>query len=102
MAKPKPKPVHERAARALCLLDSNPPDATMDGKPLWMDYLPEVRAVLQAIREPDEAMIEAASHISAGEISAADTDFRDGLDAARAMVVKDWLKMIDAVLGEAG
>ncbi len=43
----------ERAARALCELDGNPPGATMDGKPLWQDYVSEVRAVLSAIREPD-------------------------------------------------
>lgn len=24
----------------------------MNGKPLWMDYLPEVRAVLEAVRDP--------------------------------------------------
>jgi hypothetical protein len=47
----------ERAARALCELAGNPPGATLDGKPLWQDYLPEVRAVLQAIREPSEGMI---------------------------------------------
>lgn len=39
----------ERAARALCELDNNPPGATMDGKPLWMDYLPEVRVVVEAL-----------------------------------------------------
>lgn len=44
----------ERAARALCRLDGHPENATMDGKPLWQDYLPEVRAVLEAIREPDD------------------------------------------------
>lgn len=47
----------ERAARALCELDGNPPNATMEGKPLWRDYVPEVRAVLTAIREPSEAML---------------------------------------------
>lgn len=57
----------ERAARALCELDKNPPGATMDGKPLWMDYLPEVRAVLQAIREPSESMERAAGR-AAGEM----------------------------------
>lgn len=31
----------------------------MGGKPLWADYLPEVRAILQAIREPSEAMLSA-------------------------------------------
>ena len=51
----------ERAARALCELDGNIPGATMNGKPLWQDYLPEVRAVIAAIREPTEAMIYAHS-----------------------------------------
>ncbi|WP_337180281.1 hypothetical protein [Sphingopyxis granuli] len=51
----------ERVARALCELDANPPDATMDGKPLWQDYLPEARAAIMALREPDAAMIEAGT-----------------------------------------
>lgn len=50
----------ERVARALCELDANPPDATMDGKPLWQDYLPEARAAIMALREPDIAMVSAA------------------------------------------
>ncbi|KKC27339.1 hypothetical protein WP12_04055 [Sphingomonas sp. SRS2] len=50
----------ERAAKALCELDGNPPNATMDGKPLWRDYVPEVLAVVKALREPSEAMVEAA------------------------------------------
>lgn len=50
------KPPLERAARALCKLDGHPEDATMDGKPLWMDYLPETRAVLSAVRDPTSAM----------------------------------------------
>lgn len=51
----------ERVARALCELDANPPDATMDGKPLWQDYLPEAWAAVMALREPDMAMISAAA-----------------------------------------
>ena len=58
----------ERAARALCELDGNPPDAKMDGKPLWQDYVPEVRAVLSAIREPSEAMWRAADAKGSGGI----------------------------------
>ncbi|MBU0824897.1 MAG: hypothetical protein KKA44_10590 [Alphaproteobacteria bacterium] len=50
----------ERVARALCELDANPPDATMGGKPLWQDYLPEAWAAIMALREPDIAMIKAA------------------------------------------
>lgn len=51
----------ERVARALCELDANPPDATMGGKPLWQDYLPEAQAAIMALREPDRAMISAAA-----------------------------------------
>ena len=51
-----PKSPLERAARALCSLDGHPENAKMDGKPLWMDYLPEARAVLEAIRDPSSAM----------------------------------------------
>lgn len=54
----------ERAARALCLLDGHAPDIKMGGKPLWHDYLPEVQAVLQAIRVPDDAMIAAADSLA--------------------------------------
>lgn len=38
----------EAAARALCRLDGNPENATMDGRPLWQDYLAEARAALDA------------------------------------------------------
>ncbi|WP_164860755.1 hypothetical protein [Parasedimentitalea marina] len=44
----KPKPARERAARALCEFQGNPPDVKMDGSPMWISYLPEVDAVLQA------------------------------------------------------
>ncbi len=50
----------ERVARALCELDGHPAGATMDGKPLWQDYLPEAWAAIMALREPDAAMIDAA------------------------------------------
>lgn len=66
----------ERAARALCELAGNPPGASMNGKPLWMDYLPEVRAVVRAIREPSGAMVaagyEAMSNGDGGPADAAD------------------------------
>ena len=62
----------ERVARALCELDANPPDATMGGKPLWQDYLPEARAAIMALREPDITMIGAAAlkvgHIGKDEV----------------------------------
>jgi len=56
----------ERAARALCELDGNTPGATMNGKPLWQDYLPEARAVIDAIREPNETMIAAGGECASG------------------------------------
>lgn len=74
----------ERAARALCELDGHPPGATMDGKPLWQDYLPEVRAVLAAVREPSEAMVNATP-----------------ADRNRPIYPEDiWQAMIDAIMAE--
>lgn len=52
------KTILERAARALCRLDGHPEDVKMAGKPMWQDYLPEARAVLEAIREPDDKMFK--------------------------------------------
>lgn len=58
------RPPLECAARALCALDSHPPDIKMDGKPMWQDYLPEVRAVLGALRDPSVEMVAAADGLS--------------------------------------
>lgn len=76
----------ERAARALCEMAGNPPGATMDGKPLWMDYLPEVRAVISAIREPDLSGFQKAME---SENVVAWGDYREF-----------WIAMIDAMLEE--
>lgn len=70
----------ERVARALCELDGHPPGATMDGKPLWQDNLPETRAAAMALREPDAAMMRAAAS------KAADTDKDDAGAIYRAMI----------------
>ncbi len=51
-------PIIEAAARALCRQAGNPENATKDGKPLWQDYVPEVREVLIAAREASDAMAE--------------------------------------------
>ena len=75
-----PKSTQERAARALCELAGNPPGATMDGKPLWMSYLPEVRTVLRAIREPSEDVLP-----------------KNG-DRGKGLLI--WYGMIDRALGE--
>lgn len=59
--------VIERAARALCTLDGHPPDAKMDGGPLWKDYLPEVKAVMEAIMEPSKTMCEVGANWLTGD-----------------------------------
>ncbi len=56
----------ERVARALCELDANPADATMDGKPLWQDYLPEAWAAIMALREPDPVIGAGANKAAEG------------------------------------
>ena len=53
----------ERAARALCKLDGHPDDGQRDGKPLWRSYLPQVRAVLEAVHEPSLRMTEAGATV---------------------------------------
>ena len=77
----------ERACRALCELDGHPPGATMDGKPLWQDYLPEVRAVIAAIREPTPEMVVAGDEVVRNSIRFD----KQGLG---------WQAMIDEILGE--
>ena len=58
----KPKPIRERAARALCELHNLPADAKMDGAPTWQSNLPEVDAALQAaVCKESWASVEDAS-----------------------------------------
>jgi len=58
------KPALERAARALCLLQGLPENTKFEGRPMWESFLPNARAVLQAIREPSEAMALAARDVA--------------------------------------
>lgn len=81
----------ERAARALCRLDGHPEQATMDGKPLWQDYLPEALAVLDALHEPSQQMAEAGAEIVRVVSPDEDTSAYQ-LDAANI-----WRMMIDAI-----
>ena len=84
----------ERAARALCSLDGHPEDAKMDGKPLWMNYLPEVRAVLAAIREPSQPMLDAAFAVED------DVQTATGWTRGKVDCLHRWPTMIDAMLEE--
>ena len=53
----------ERAARALCRFDEHPEDEEREGRPLWESYVPQVRAVLEAIHEPSLSMMEAGAEV---------------------------------------
>jgi len=53
----------ERAARALCKLDGHAEEGEREGKPLWRSYLPQARAVLEAIHEPSLRMTEAGATV---------------------------------------
>lgn len=53
MAK-KPKTDWEKAARALCSFHNIPENIVRNGRPMWMSYLAEARAVLVAIDRFDE------------------------------------------------
>jgi hypothetical protein len=44
----------ERAARALCRLAGNPENTMFEGKPMWVSYLPEADAILEAALSPEE------------------------------------------------
>lgn len=45
----KPKPALERIARALCRQAGNPENTKFEGRPMWEQYLPEARAVVEAL-----------------------------------------------------
>jgi hypothetical protein len=51
----------------------------MNGKPLWQDYVPEVRAVVAAIREPDEGQVAAAVDCESSFVSDVYTAMIDAL-----------------------
>lgn len=51
----------EKACRALCELEGNPPGATFEGRPMWMSYRKPVEAVLDALRDPHMPMVSAAA-----------------------------------------
>ncbi|ETI58473.1 hypothetical protein C100_23730 [Sphingobium sp. C100] len=77
----------ERAARALCRFHGEPEEG--DG---WQAYLPQVRAVLDALHEPSEYMKEAGAGITR-YVSPDSDDRAYGQDAANV-----WRYMIDAMI----
>jgi len=95
----------ERAARALCTLDRKDPDTVSgpglqksvaldlrkpgEGHFAWEEYVSEVLAVLRAIREPSEKMVEEGS-----------SRFRDIGLQTRPAVTDAWHAMIDTAQAE--
>jgi len=47
-----------RACKALCRLDGHPENIRFEGAPMWQSYMPQARAVLDAIRDPSKVTIE--------------------------------------------
>jgi hypothetical protein len=45
---PDVKKAIEAAARALCRHQGNPENTRFEGKPMWMSYLPEATAAVEA------------------------------------------------------
>jgi len=59
MAK-KQQPDWEKAARALCTFEGVPENTLYNGRPMWMSYLGEAKAVLVAIgRFEDDSSLRA-------------------------------------------
>lgn len=78
------KPMIERVARVICS-GAIDPDGECAGTPFWHLYVQDARAAIAAMREPDEAMLSAASPF-------ADDDGP----------ITVWKTMIDAALSEEG
>lgn len=82
----------ERVARAICAegvsceVGSFSPDSreTLTGEPLWRSYVSSARAAIAALREPTEAMVEAAEsrQLSVHEPLPAETAWRLMIAAA--------------------
>ncbi|MEJ5979495.1 hypothetical protein WG901_22770 [Novosphingobium sp. PS1R-30] len=78
----------ELAARSLCNNEGHDPDRvglSNNGDHYWTTYVGKARAVLEALREPSEAMLEAVYR---------EMRFDDGT------ALKAWQRMIDAALEE--
>lgn len=80
----------ERAARALCERDGHPSNAKRAGKALWRDYIPDARAVLNAIRDPSLDLVTIGGRVEdIGGIP---------IGALRAEAV--WTSMVDTALAK--
>lgn len=85
----------ERVARAIAGANGGDPDMEYDGGPVWWKHEIHARAVLAALREPTEAMIQAGGTIEAGAVDR--NGAQDEIGSRNAGDV--WRAMIDAAEG---
>ena len=79
----------EKAARALCQIQDDDGDDVISGSPRWTHYRAQVLLVLDALREPSQAMKEAGSEIIR-HVGSEETSMGHESDAANI-----WRFMID-------
>lgn len=84
----------EKAARALCAVHGDNPDARAGGAARWVYYVPHVAAVTKALHEPSPAMKDAGSEIIR---HVGDEESKEGHRSDAANV---WRFMIDALRQE--
>jgi hypothetical protein len=85
----------EKAARSLCRLQGESEEDPATGSPRWTAYLPQVRALLDALHEPTLQMKEAGSEIIR-HVGAEESDLGHQSDAANV-----WRFMVDTLQQEA-
>ena len=95
----------ERAARALAKIDyPDQPQSWHDGA--WREWVEPARAVIEAIREPSEGMVEAVveepTHLygQGGRDEQYQRDMCAAVAAERFALANRWGHMIDALLEE--
>ena len=64
----------ERAARALCKFDGHAENIRFEGAPMWLSYVPQVRALLESVRAraPEGADVEGWGGVIEAEIDEGD------------------------------
>ena len=85
----------ECAARALCAHEGLPENTTHEGRPMWMSFIPEARAVVAAMRKPTAEML------AAGRTEIVKVDQEGYRQSASVIAECTFVAMIDAALAEA-
>ena len=85
----------EHAARALCAHEGLPENTIREGRPLWMSFIQEARAVVAAMRKPTAEML------AAGRTEIVKVEEEGYRQSARVIAECTFVAMIDAALSEA-